>query len=113
MARTYECFAAEPSSPSGAGRNPGAVFLLPPSLLLRPGALRSIFIWRIVVGNHCFRVWDFHFRLRCTQPTVEQTVRGGSHLVLDADGRILRHSDYGDAAVEGYEKLPALGAQMR
>ena len=74
---------------------------------------RFVVTRRIVDGNHCFLVWDFHFRFRGTQPTVEQTVRGGSHLVLDADGRILSHRDYWDAAAELYEKLPVLGALMR
>ena len=74
---------------------------------------RFVVTRRIVDGNHCFLVWDFHFRFRSTQPTVEQTVRGGSHLVLDTDGRILSHRDYWDAAEELYEKLPVLGALMR
>ena len=43
----------------------------------------------------------------------EQCIRGGSHLVLAADGRITLHRDYWDAAEELYEKLPAVGALMR
>ena len=37
----------------------------------------------------------------------------GSHLVLDAQGRITLHRDYWDAAEELYEKLPGVGALMR
>jgi steroid delta-isomerase len=44
---------------------------------------------------------------------VEQTVRGGSHLVLAPTGRITLHRDYWDAAEELYEKLPVVGALMR
>lgn len=74
---------------------------------------RFVVTRRIVDGKDCFLVWDFHFRFRGTQPGVEQTVRGGSHLVLDADGRIQSHRDYWDAAEELYEKIPLLGALMR
>ena len=40
-------------------------------------------------------------------------MRGASHLVLAADGRIAVHRDYWDVAEELYEKLPLLGALMR
>jgi steroid delta-isomerase len=67
---------------------------------------------RIVQDRQCFLVWDFTFRFRRGSAGV-QTVRGGSHLVLDAQGRISLHRDYWDAAGELYEKLPLLGALMR
>ena len=44
---------------------------------------------------------------------MQQTVRGCSHLVLDASGRIAMHRDYWDVAEEMYEKIPVLGALMR
>jgi steroid Delta-isomerase len=66
----------------------------------------------ILQGNQCFMRWDFVFRMRRFNPA-EQTIRGGSHLVLAADGRIQQHRDYWDAAEELYEKLPVLGALMR
>ena len=74
---------------------------------------RFVVTRRIVDGNDCFLVWDFHFRFRGAQPGAEQTVRGGSHLVLGADGLIQSHRDYWDAAEELYEKIPVLGALMR
>ena len=40
-------------------------------------------------------------------------MRGATHLVLDAQGRILLHRDYWDAAEELYEKIPLVGALMR
>lgn len=66
----------------------------------------------IVQGDRCFLSWDFlfHFKRFSSAP---QTVRGGSHLVLDAQGRITLHRDYWDVAEELYEKLPLLGAFMR
>lgn len=69
---------------------------------------------RIVQGRQCFLVWDFTFRLRTAgSRAASESVRGGSHLVLAADGRISLHRDYWDAAGELYEKLPVLGALMR
>ena len=45
--------------------------------------------------------------------TKEQTIRGGSHLILNADGKIVSHREYWDSAEELYEKLPVVGALMR
>jgi steroid delta-isomerase len=72
------------------------------------------FVVRDVVaqGDQCFLTWDFIFRMRRFNRS-EQTVRGGSHLKLAADGRIRRHRDYWDVAEELYEKLPVLGSLMR
>lgn len=67
---------------------------------------------RIVQGPQCFLAWDFLFRMKRFSRG-QQCIRGGSHLVLAADGRIALHRDYWDAAEELYEKLPMLGALMR
>ena len=66
----------------------------------------------IVQGDQCFLRWDFVFRMKRFRRD-ELVVRGGSHLMLAADGRICMHRDYWDAAEELYEKLPVLGALMR
>jgi len=66
----------------------------------------------IVQGPQCFLTWDFVFRMRRFNRR-EQVIRGSSHLVLAADGRITLHRDYWDAAEELYEKLPLLGSLMR
>ena len=66
----------------------------------------------IIQGRQCFLTWDFVFRMRRFNRE-PQLIRGGSHLVLDADGRIERHRDYWDAAEELYEKLPLVGGLMR
>ncbi|MDO9091277.1 MAG: nuclear transport factor 2 family protein [Rubrivivax sp.] len=66
----------------------------------------------IVQDRQCFLSWDFNFRMKRFSRE-EQCIRGGSHLVLAADGRIAEHRDYWDAAEELYEKLPVVGALMR
>ena len=68
---------------------------------------------RVLQGRECFLTWNFLFRFQGIQPDVQQTVRGCSHLVLDASGRITTHRDYWDVAEEMYEKIPGLGALMR
>jgi len=68
---------------------------------------------RIVQDNKCFLVWDFRFRFKRFDTTSWQTVRGGTHLVFDAQGLVTLHRDYWDAAEELYEKLPLVGGLMR
>ena len=53
------------------------------------------------------------FSFRNFHKGVTQTVRGASHLVLDAQGLVTLHRDYWDATEELYEKLPVVGALMR
>ena len=74
---------------------------------------RFVVTGRVVQGQQCFLTWDFLFAFKNFQQGVTQTVRGASHLVLDAQGRITLHRDYWDAAEELYEKLPVVGALMR
>ena len=76
-------------------------------------APRFVVTQRVVQGAQCFLTWDFHFRFQRFDRHVTQTVRGATHLVLDAQGRILLHRDYWDAAEELYEKIPLVGALMR
>ena len=56
--------------------------------------------------------WDMQFRMRRFN-RAPQSIRGASHLVFDANGLVLLHRDYWDAAEELYEKLPYLGGLMR
>ena len=65
----------------------------------------------IVQGDQCFLTWDFHFTLK--QRGTAITIHGGSHLKLDANGRITLHRDYWDAAEELYAKLPLIGLVVR
>lgn len=73
---------------------------------------------QVLQDHQCFLVWEFRFRFlsRSHPPSSAapwQTVRGSTHLVFNAEGRITLHRDYWDAAEELYEKLPLLGALMR
>jgi limonene-1,2-epoxide hydrolase len=68
---------------------------------------------RIVQDNQCFLAWEFNFGFRRFKQGQAQCIVGGSHLVLNQEGRITLHRDYWDAAEELYEKLPVLGSLMR
>ncbi|MET0334150.1 MAG: nuclear transport factor 2 family protein [Rhizobacter sp.] len=65
----------------------------------------------LMQGDQCFLSWEFLFCFKRSNDV--QTVRGSSHLKLDAIGLITDHRDYWDAAEEFYEKLPVLGSFMR
>lgn len=74
---------------------------------------RFIITRRMADRNECWLAWEFRFRIRSMKRGQAQVVRGASHLLLTADGRIASHRDYWDAAEELYEKLPVVGALMR
>ena len=72
------------------------------------------FVVHDAIGDQAqaFMRWDFRF----TAPRLgrgEQCIRGATHFRFDADGRVLEHRDYWDAAEELYAKLPVIGALMR
>ena len=66
----------------------------------------------ICQGDQCFLNWDLIFRFKRFSTDL-QTVRGSSHLKLNAQGQITLHRDYWDAAEELYEKLPVVATVMR
>lgn len=74
---------------------------------------RFVIVQQMAQGNECWLVWEFQFRFRSMLRGRAQVVRGATHLLLGADGKILSHRDYWDAAEELYEKLPVIGALMR
>lgn len=74
---------------------------------------RFVVTGRIVQDAQCFLTWEFHFAFKSFQREKAQRILGGSHLVLDGEGRITLHRDYWDAAEELYEKLPVVGGLMR
>ena len=76
-------------------------------------APRFVVTGHIAQGEQCFLTWQFKFGFRNYHRGTEQTIEGGSHLLLAADGRIQQHRDYWDAAEELYEKLPVVGGLMR
>ena len=66
----------------------------------------------VAAGDEAFLTWDFSFQ-RPGKVAAPITIHGASHLRFDADGRVVLHRDYWDAAEELYEKLPIIGALMR
>lgn len=74
-------------------------------------APRFVVTSQMAQGDQAFLVWDFRFQFKGEQAM--QTIRGASHLRFDAQGRVVDHRDYWDAAEELYEKLPVLGGAMR
>ncbi|KAF0813074.1 hypothetical protein IGB42_02474 [Andreprevotia sp. IGB-42] len=67
---------------------------------------RFVIVDRIVQGQQAFVTWQFHFGLQGR----DYTVLGGSHLRFDADGLVIEHRDYWDAAEELFQKLPVIGS---
>jgi len=75
-------------------------------------APRFVVTNRVLQGEQAFLTWDFLFRMkRFSKET--QCIRGSTHIVFDAEGAVVLHRDYWDAAEELYEKLPVLGGLMR
>lgn len=60
-------------------------------------------------GEQTFMRWHFHFGIQYGKRLREYTVEGGTHFRFAADGRVLVHRDYWDAAEELWQKLPVLG----
>lgn len=74
---------------------------------------RFVVTGRVQQSDQAFLTWDFHFRFQRFDTTTVQTVRGATHLLLNAQGQVTLHRDYWDAAEELYEKLPVVGGLMR
>lgn len=55
--------------------------------------------------------WDFIFTFRGEKR--ENRFEGVSRLELNAEGKVISHTDYWDAAEHIYEKMPILGALLR
>ena len=73
---------------------------------------RFVVTSHVLQGDQAFLTWDFLFRMKRFS-TVEQCIRGATHLRFGSDGKANFHRDYWDAAEELYEKLPLLGSLMR
>ena len=76
-------------------------------------APRFVVTQQVCQGRQCFLTWEFRFQFRNYRVGTEQVILGASHLVLDAQGLVVLHRDYWDAAEELYEKLPLVGSLMR
>ncbi|MEI7612370.1 MAG: nuclear transport factor 2 family protein [Betaproteobacteria bacterium] len=68
---------------------------------------------RVVQGASAVLVWEFHYRVKFWGQGQAQSICGVSHLKFDAEGKVVWHRDYWDAAEELYSKLPVVGALMR
>jgi steroid Delta-isomerase len=67
----------------------------------------------ILQDNRAVLVWDFTFRIKRLKPELARSIHGTSLIRFDAEGRVLSHRDYWDAAGEMYEHLPVIGAMLR
>lgn len=67
----------------------------------------------VAQGDEAFLVWDFRFRFKRWSSATEQHIEGTTHVRFDAQGLIIMHRDYWDAAGELYTKLPVIGTLMR
>lgn len=74
---------------------------------------RFVVTSRLEQGSQAFLVWEFYFRMKRWSTDVEHCIRGATHVQFDAEGQVIDHRDYWDAAEELYEKLPVLGSLMR
>lgn len=64
---------------------------------------------RMVDGDQAFITWAFQFGLK-GKPYV---IIGSTHLKFDAEGLVILHRDYWDAAEELLQKLPFVGGMVR
>ena len=68
---------------------------------------------RVVDANGAVLVWNFFYRVRSSGQGKADIIRGVSHLKFDAEGKVVWHRDYWDAAEELYAKLPVIGFLLR
>lgn len=122
FARLFETFAPADMDRLGDWYAQDATFRDPFSNVQGLQAIREVYVhmfdatddprFRVIhraqTGAECFLLWDFMFGLRGKR----HTIRGVSHLTLDAEGRIAAHRDHWDSA-ELYECFPGLRALMR
>lgn len=81
-------------------------------MFVQVGQPRFVITATVLQGDAAFLCWDFLFTMKRFHPD-EQCIRGATHIRFAADGRVMMHRDYWDAAEELYEKLPLLGSLMR
>jgi hypothetical protein len=73
---------------------------------------RFVVTTRVLQEANAFLAWDFTFRMKRVSKA-RQCIRGATHIRFGADGTVVLHRDYWDAAEELYEKLPVVGGLMR
>ena len=70
---------------------------------------RFVFVEQLQQGEQAFVTWRFDCVIRRRLWQIE----GSTYLVFGADGRVVEHRDYWDAAGQLYEKLPLIGGVLR
>ncbi|MEM7023373.1 MAG: nuclear transport factor 2 family protein [Pseudomonadota bacterium] len=75
--------------------------------------IRFVIDDRTVRGSLCYLRWRFWFRPRRFSHGEPWQVEGVSLVRFDADGKVLEHIDYWDAAQQIYERIPVVGVLVR
>jgi steroid delta-isomerase len=75
-------------------------------------APRFVVTSSVLQGDEAFLVWEFLFRMK-RFARGPQCIRGATRIRFDANGAVMLHRDYWDAAEELYEKLPLIGSVLR
>ncbi len=68
-----------------------------------------VFHEQLQQGERAFVTWRFDCLIRHRLWQID----GSTYLRFGADGRVVEHRDYWDAAAELYEKLPLIGSVLR
>lgn len=74
---------------------------------------RFVVTERLADASGAMLVWEFHYQVRLWGRGGTQVMRGVSHLKFAANGKVIYHRDYWDAAEELYMKIPFLGGLMK
>jgi len=68
---------------------------------------------RTCQGDRCFLRWEFCCRPRRLAKGGAWRIEGVSMVRFDAEGRVVEHIDYWDAAEQFYGRLPVIGTLLR
>jgi steroid delta-isomerase len=74
---------------------------------------RFSIIDRVVDETGALLVWEFNYRVTWWGRSRTHNIRGATHLRFNAEGKVIWHRDYWDAAEELYAKLPLIGWLLR
>jgi steroid delta-isomerase len=75
---------------------------------------RFVVLESVVAANGALLVWELHYRRQSSSAQDHaRVIRGASHLRFDAQGKVVWHRDYWDAAEELYAGLPGIGWLLR
>jgi hypothetical protein len=68
---------------------------------------------RVVSGADVYLIWRMRASFQPLMQEVNSDTLGISHLRFDADGRVVLHQDFWDAAAGFYQHIPLLGGAIR